>query len=451
VSDLLAARSQMAMSLAFHIIFAAIGIAMPLLMVIAEWMWLRTKEEVYFTLAKRWAKGTAILFAVGAVSGTVLSFELGLLWPGFMGYAGSIIGMPFSLEGFAFFTEAIFLGIYLYGWQRVPPRAHLLAGVAVAISGALSGIFVVIANAWMNSPTGFEIADGKPMNIDPVAAMLNPMAFSQTLHMTLAAYAATGFAVAGIHAYLLLRDKTNLFHRRALAIALVVGGVAALLQPLSGDISARAVAQHQPVKLAALEAHFKTEAGAPLRIGGIPNEETDETRYAILIPKGLSLLAFHDPDAVVKGLEQFPRDQWPNTLIVHIAFQVMVGLGTAMMLIALWGAFLWWRKRDLPDQKWFLRALVAATPAGKIAIEAGWTVTEVGRQPWIIQGVMRTSEAVTPMPGLVVPFVFFTLLYIFLAVVVVWLLLRQVAASPRVAEEVGNSSTAKRGGEISAA
>jgi cytochrome d ubiquinol oxidase subunit I len=446
MDDLLAARSQMAMSLAFHIVFAAVGIAMPLLMVIAEWKWLRTKEEVYLTLARRWAKGTAILFAVGAVSGTVLSFELGLLWPGFMGYAGAIIGMPFSLEGFAFFTEAIFLGIYLYGWQRVPPRAHLLAGVAVAVSGALSGIFVVIANAWMNSPTGFDLVDGRMTNIDPVAAMLNPMAFSQTLHMTLAAYAATGFLVAGIHAFLLLRDRSNLFHRRALAIALAVGGVAAFLQPLSGDISARAVAAHQPAKLAALEAHFKTEAGAPLRIGGIPDEEAGEVNYDVEIPKGLSLLAFHDPDAVVKGLDQFPRDQWPNTLIVHTAFQIMVGLGTSMMLIAVWGAFLWWRRKALPDQKWFLRALVAAAPAGMIAIEAGWTVTEVGRQPWIIQGVMRTSEAVTPMPGLVVPFVFFMLLYVFLAVVVVWLLLRQVAASPRVGGE-GGASAAVPGGE----
>jgi cytochrome d ubiquinol oxidase subunit I len=424
----------MAMSLSFHIIFAAIGIAMPLLMVIAEGLWLRTGEDVYLTLAKRWAKGTAILFAVGAVSGTVLSFELGLLWPRFMGYAGAIIGMPFSLEGFAFFTEAIFLGIYLYGWKLVPPRAHLLAGVAVALSGVLSGIFVVIANAWMNSPAGFELVGGQPVNINPLAAMLNPMALSQTIHMTIAAYAATGFAVAGIHAFLLRRDRSNLFHRRALAIALAVGGVAAILQPLSGDLSARAVARNQPVKLAALEAHFKTEAGAPLRIGGIPDEERGETRYAILIPKGLSLLAFHDPGATVRGLNEFPRDQWPNTLVVHTAFQLMVGLGTAMMGLALWGALLWWRKRTLPDQKWFLRALVLATPAGMIAIEAGWTVTEVGRQPWIIQGVMRTGEALTPMTGLVVPFVIFTLLYIFLAAVVVWLLLRQVAASPVIVE-----------------
>ena len=442
MDDLLAARSQMAMSLAFHIIFAAIGIAMPLLMVIAEWKWLRTREEVYLQLAKRWAKGTAILFAVGAVSGTVLSFELGLLWPGFMGYAGAIIGMPFSLEGFAFFTEAIFLGIYLYGWTRVRPRAHLLAGVIVALSGALSGIFVVIANAWMNSPTGFELVNGKPVNIDPVGAMLNAMTVSETIHMTIAAYAATGFVVAGIHAFLLLRDRTNVFHRRALAIALVVGGTAAILQPLSGDLSARYVARYQPAKLAALEGHFKTEAGASLNIGGIPDVEKGETEYAIKIPYGLSLLAFHDPHATVKGLDAFPRDQWPNTLIVHIAFQVMVGLGILMALIALWGAFLWWRNHRLPDGKWFLRSLVIATPAGILAIEAGWTVTEVGRQPWIIYGIMRTSEAVTPMPGLIVPFLLFTLLYLFLAVVVVWLLIRQVAQSP-VNVELRDS---KRGG-----
>jgi cytochrome d ubiquinol oxidase subunit I len=437
MDDLLAARSQMAMSLAFHIVFAAIGIAMPLLMVIAEWRWMRTKEEVYLTLAKRWAKGTAILFAVGAVSGTVLSFELGLLWPGFMGYAGSIIGMPFSLEGFAFFTEAIFLGIYLYGWNRVRPGAHLFAGLTVALSGALSGIFVVIANAWMNTPTGFRLVDGRPVDIDPIAAMMNPAAFSQTLHMTLAAYTATGFVVAGIHAFMLLRDPYNRFHKHALAIALAVGGVTAILQPLSGDILAKAVAQNQPVKLAALEGQFKTEAGAPLRIGGIPDAEAGVTRYAIEIPYALSILAYGDPNATVKGLNEFPADEHPPVAVVHIAFQIMVACGLVMMGVALWGAWRWWRARRKGsgawlDEKWFLRALVVAAPLGFIAIETGWVVTEVGRQPWIIHGVMRTAEAVTPMPGLVVPFITFTLLYIFLAVITVWLLLRQVAASPRV-------------------
>ena len=438
MDDLLAARSQMAMSLAFHIIFAAIGIAMPLLMIIAEWKWLRSKDEIYLTLAKRWAKGTAILFAVGAVSGTVLSFELGLLWPGFMGYAGAIIGMPFSLEGFAFFTEAIFLGIYLYGWTRVPPRAHLFAGVMVALSGAASGIFVVIANAWMNTPVGFRLVDGKPDDIDPIAAMMNPAAFPQTLHMTLAAYAATGFVVAGIHAFMLLRDPQNRFHKRALAIALAVGGVTAILQPVSGDILAKSVAKTQPVKLAAFEGHFETETGAAFRIGGIPDESAGVTRYAIEIPYALSILAYGDPNATVKGLNEFPRDQRPPVAIVHFAFQIMVACGVAMMLIVLWGALRYLMKRKAAntwlESKWFLRVLVAASPLGFIAIETGWVVTEVGRQPWIIQGVMRTSEAVTPMPGLVVPFITFTLLYILLAIVTVWLLLRQVAASPKDVE-----------------
>src|SRR6267142_2089545 len=230
MNDLIFARSQMAMSLAFHIVFAALGIGMPLLMAIAEAMYLRTKQPVYLNLCQRWAKGTAILFAVGAVSGTVLSFELGLLWPKFMENAGAIIGMPFSLEGFAFFTEAIFLGVYLYGWDRIAPRAHLLAGILVALSGALSGVFVVTANAWMNAPAGFELVNGEITKIDPIRAMLNPAAFQQVLHMLLAAYAATGFAVAGIHALLLLRQPMNAFHRRALTIGLVVGAPAALLQ-----------------------------------------------------------------------------------------------------------------------------------------------------------------------------------------------------------------------------
>ena len=437
MDDLLAARSQMAMSLAFHIVFAAIGIAMPLLMIIAEWKWLRSKDEIYLTLAQRWAKGTAILFAVGAVSGTVLSFELGLLWPRFMGYAGSIIGMPFSLEGFAFFTEAIFLGIYLYGWKRVPPKAHLFAGAMVAISGALSGIFVVIANAWMNAPTGFRLVNGQPVDIDPIAAMLNPAALPQTIHMTLAAYAATGFVVAGIHAFMLRRDPNNRFHKAALAIALLVGGVSAILQPLSGDFLAKTVAVTQPVKLAAFEGHFETEQGASFRIGGLPDEDARVTRYSIEIPYALSILAYGDPNAVVKGLNDFPADQHPPVAIVHFAFQIMVACGVAMMLIAVWGAWRFLRgrrNRTWLNSKWFLRALIAAAPLGFIGIETGWIVTEVGRQPWIIYGVMRTSEAVTPMPGLIVPFITFTLLYIFLALVTVWLLLRQVAASPREPE-----------------
>ena len=421
----------MAMSLAFHIIFAMVGIGMPLLMVLAEWRHQRTGDPVFLDLAKRWAKGTAILFAVGAVSGTVLSFELGLLWPGFMKFAGAIIGMPFSLEGFAFFTEAIFLGVYLYGWDRISPRAHLWTGVLVAVSGVLSGIFVVIANAWMNAPRGFVLRDGVAAEIDPIAAMMTPAAFPQTLHMTLAAYAATGFAVAGIHALMLRRDPGAAFHRRALQLALMMAVPAALLQPIAGDIAAKAVARLQPAKLAAMEGQFTTEHGAPLRIGGWPDQDDGVTRWSLEIPKALSLLAFGDPNAEVQGLDRVPREDWPPVAIVHVAFQVMVALGSYLALVSLWVLWDWRRARPLEGDRLLLGAIVLGAPMGFVATEAGWVVTEVGRQPWIVQGVLRTADAVTPMPGLVVPFALFTLLYVFLGVIVVYLLRRQIVSSPR--------------------
>jgi cytochrome d ubiquinol oxidase subunit I len=423
----------MAMSLAFHIIFAVMGIGMPALMVLAERRWLRTRDPVWLDLAKRWSKGTAILFAVGAVSGTVLSFELGLLWPGFMEYAGAIIGMPFSLEGFAFFTEAIFLGIYLYGWTRLSPKAHWWAGVAVAVSGVISGIFVVFANAWMNAPTGFRIVDGKPVDIDPIAAMLNPASFPQALHMTLAAFAATGVAVAGLHAWVLRRDKGSAFHRAAMHLGLLLAVPACLLQLVSGDISAKFVAKWQPAKLAAMEGHFVTQTSAPLRIGGLPDEATRTTPYSLEIPAALSVLAFGDPAAEVKGLDAFPEADWPPVAITHIAFQIMVGLGSLMAFAALWVVWCWVRKREVAESRPLLLLLTLLTPAGFIALEAGWVVTEVGRQPWIVQGVMRTADAITPMPGLVVPLVVFTLLYLFLGVIVVWLLRAQIWSTLPVA------------------
>jgi cytochrome d ubiquinol oxidase subunit I len=415
----------MAVSLAFHIVFAAIGIGMPLLMAIAEGRYLGRRDPIDLELARRWAHGTAILFAVGAVSGTVLSFELGLLWPRFMEHAGGIIGLPFSLEGFAFFTEAIFLGIYLYGWNRIPPVAHWLAGVMVALSGTLSGVFVVTVNAWMNAPTGFDVVDGRLTDIDPIAAMLNPASLHQVVHMILAAYLATAFAVAAVHAYFLRRDRTNAFHRRAFAISLAVAAVMSPLQVVSGDLISRMVARQQPAKFAAMEAHYRTEAAAPLIIGGIPDDRAMTTRYAIRIPGGLSLLAWGDVHAPVRGLDGIPRDEWPNVRIVHWAFDVMVGSGMAMLAVAAWAGWVWARRRRVPDGPWLLRAVLVAGPLGFVAIEAGWIVTEVGRQPWIIYKVMRTSEAVTPMPGLVVPFVTFTLVYVFLSVVLVYLLRRQ--------------------------
>ncbi len=271
MTNLFSARCQMGMSLAFHIVFACIGIAFPLMMVIAESLWLKTKDKIYLTLAKRWAKGAAILFAIGAVSGTILAFELGLLWPNFMRWSGSIIGLMFALEGFAFFGEAIFLGIYLYGWQRISPLFHMISGVIVAICGAASAVFVVSANAWMNTPSGFSLANGQPINIRPIEAMLNPSANAEVIHMLISAYAATAIFVAGIHAFLLLRDHNNQFHQKAFLLSVSLASIMSIAQLFAGDFMANTVAKYLPIKMAALEGQFKTESGAPLRIGGLPD------------------------------------------------------------------------------------------------------------------------------------------------------------------------------------
>ncbi len=431
MNNLLAARTLMAMSLGYHIIFAIIGMAMPLLMVLAEWRWIRTGQEVYLSIAKRWAKGTAIFFAIGAVTGTVLSFQLGLLWPRFMEWAGPIIGPAFALEGFAFFTEAIFLGIYLYGWQKVSPRAHLAAGGIVALSGIVSGVVVVMANGWMNTPTGFTLLNGRPSNIDPLAALLNPSGLLQAPHMILAAFAAAGFAVAGIHAFLLLRHQDNVFHQAAFKIALTVGCVSAILQPLSGDVLAKRVADFQPLKLAVFEGQVHTERGAPFRLGGLWNSEEEAFEYILEIPYVLSLMLHLDPQGEVKGLKDFDKENWPPIGIVRTAFQMMVFIGCIMMGLALWAAWLRFKKRDVLCSKTFLKAMVVATPIGFIATEAGWVATEVGRQPWVIVGYLKTVDAVTPMPGLTVPLIFFAGLYAFLTVIVVWLMWRHVLATPQ--------------------
>jgi cytochrome d ubiquinol oxidase subunit I len=430
MDNLLAARLQMATSLAFHIIFAVFGIGMPLMMVIAEGMWLRTGREVYLELTKRWARITAIFFAVGAVSGTVLSFELGLLWPEFMRFGGAIIGMPFSLEGFAFFTEAIFLGVYLYGWRRLSARAHWFAGLVVVLSGALSAFFVVTANSWMNSPAGFKVVNASPAEIDPIAAMFNAGWTSQTTHMILAAYLAVGAVIAGVHAWMLRRHPGSEFHRKALGLGLAVGVVAAVLQPLSGDFSARYVANNQKAKFAALEGQFKTEHHAPLRIGGWPDPDAGQTRYALEIPGGLSFLAYKDFNAEVTGLDAVPQEDRPDPRIVHPAFQLMVASGMLLLLVMVWAILAAWRRRGISEYPPLLLALAGVAPLGFLAIEAGWVVTEVGRQPWAIAGVMRTSEAVTRMPNLVVPFAVSTLLYLLLAAIVVMLLVRQLGETP---------------------
>ena len=428
MEDLLAARLQIAVSLGFHIIFACIGMSMPFLMAVAEWKYNRTGDKVYLDLTKAWSKGVAIFFATGAVSGTVLSFELGLLWPKFMDHAGPIIGMPFSLEGTAFFLEAIALGLYLYGWNRVNKWAHWIFGLIVGVSGVASGIFVVSANSWMNSPTGFDWVDGKAINVDPVAAMFNPAWLSQAHHMILAAFVATAFAVAGIHAFLLIRNPGHELHKRALKIAMMFAAVFALLQPISGDLSAKFVARNQPLKLAAMEGLFKTTTNAPLTIGGIPDMKEKKMNFGIEIPGGLSFLAFEDFNAEVKGLDAFPEDEWPPVPIVHISFQIMVGIGSILAMIGVLYLYFLFRKKNQMFNKWYLKLLFLCTPLGFIAVEAGWFVTEVGRQPWIIYGIMKTKDSLTSMPGLTYTLILYTVLYLILSFIVAWLMYRQIKA-----------------------
>lgn len=430
MDDFIAARSQMAMSLGFHIVFACIGMIMPFFMAVSHYKYLKTGNHTYRNITKAWSKGVAIFFATGAVSGTMLSFELGLLWPRFMLHAGPIFGMPFSLEGTAFFIEAIALGFYLYGWGRFNKWFHWITGVIVGVSGLLSGILVVAANAWMNSPSGFDYVNGQYLNIDPIAAMFNKAWFSQSLHMILAATAATGFAVAGVHALMVLRKKNVEFHTKAFRIAAVFGCMAALLQPISGDHSAKDVAKRQPAKLAAMEAHFTTETSAPLIIGGIPDEKTGTVKYDLEIPGGLSFLAFGNFHAPVKGLNDIEQEDRPPVTIMHFAFQTMVAMGMFMCLVSVLYFWALWRKRSWLGQRWLLQLFVLCIPLGYLAVEAGWTVTEVGRQPWIMYGIMRTRDAVTPMPGVAYTFYVFTSIYLSLSLIVAFLLYRQVKMVP---------------------
>lgn len=446
MSDLLAARCQMALSLGFHILFAVAGMAMPLFMVIAEVLYLRTGKAVYYELARRWAKGTAILFAVGAVSGTVLSFELGLLWPTFMRHAGPLIGMPFSLEGFAFFLEGIFLGLYLYGWDRLAPKLHVLSGVVIALSGLAGGIFVVAVNSWMNTPAGFKAirvpqADGtlgwQLVELDLWRAFFNPAFPTQAVHMALAAYTSVAFAVLGIHAWRLRQHPASEFHRAAVKVTLAVALVVTPLQALSGDFAAKHLAHAQPAKLAAAEALFETQTRAPLSVGGFVDGDSERLVGALEIPGLLSVLAKGSLDAQVTGLDDIPREHRPPVNVVHLAFDLMVGCGSALLGWLALAAFVSLRARsfaaflrqDSKLARLVVRSAVWVAPLGLVATEAGWVVTEVGRQPWIIHGVMLTSEAVTPMPGLVVPFIAFGLLYAFLGVIVVILLKAHVFAS----------------------
>lgn len=430
MGDLLAARAQMGTSLAFHIIFSVLGVGLPLLLCIAEGLALKTKNPTWMLLTRRWAKAAAILFAIGAVSGTILSFELGLLWPTYINFAGRVVGLPFMLEGFAFFLEAIFLGLYLYGWDQLSPRAHWFCSFPIWISGLASAWFIVSANSWMNTPAGFVFKNGQVVDIRPFQAIFNPSTPYETVHMILASYVATGFAVAAVYGWAMLRGKRDDYHRKGLMLGMLMAVVAVPLQIVSGDFNARFLANYQPTKFAAMEAVFKTQDGAPITVGGLVDPSTGEVRYALEIPKGLSLLAYTNPDAKVKGLDQYAREDWPNVPLVHLSFDGMVSSGFFMLFIA----FVYWllfflRRRKAPEHKLLLWGIVVSGFLGFLAVELGWMVTELGRQPWTIYGFLRTRDAVTTAPWLNVSFLAFTCIYILLGAALVWLLLR-VARTP---------------------
>ncbi|MCP2165560.1 cytochrome ubiquinol oxidase subunit I [Goodfellowiella coeruleoviolacea] len=431
-ADLVAARTQMGFSLGWHIVIACFGVGMPAITVLAEWRAIRTGDGVHELLAHRWAKAMGVLFAVGAVSGTILSFEMGVLWPGLMETYGQVIGLPFTLEGFAFFIEAIFVGIYLYSWDRLSPRAHLLTGLPVCVAGVASAFFVVTANAWMNQPRGFDLDNGTLIQVSPWAAMFNPATPPQTVHMVLAAFMVTGFGMAAVYAVGLLRGRRDRYHRVGFLLPFTVAAVVTPVQIGVGDWAAKFLATNQPVKLAAIEGVRQTGTHVPLHLGGVYQD--GELRYALEIPSGLSILAHWDPAALIHGLAEVPPDQRPPVNVVHWAFQVMVVIGFGLLLLGLWLLLAWWRRhREPPRSRLFWYACVLAGIAAPVAVEAGWITTEVGRQPWIVWGHLRTADAVTPVPNLSVGLAVVVVVYAVLTAATVYVL-RRLARAPQEAD-----------------
>jgi cytochrome d ubiquinol oxidase subunit I len=425
---LLEARQMQALSFAVHIPLVCFGIAFPAMVLFVEWLYRRTGDEVYYTLARRWTRIMVALFAVGVITGTILSFEMGLLWPQFTATFGSVFGLGFAIEGFSFFMEAIFIGIYVYGWDRLSPRAHFWSGVPIVITGFTGSWMVIAVNAWMNHPGGFRLVDGKVVDVAPWKALFgNSYLWHELIHMYVAGYIVMGFVVAGAYAVGRLRGRWGRYERVALAIPLTVAALAAPVQLLVGDWAAREVAAKQPVKLATLEGLPKTERGAPIHILGWYAD--GEIRYGIQIPKALSFLAFHDFNARVQGLDATPPDDRPPVNVVRVAFQTMVGIGTLLALLGLVFLLVRWRRGRLPDSPWFYRALALAGPLSVVALIAGWVTTEVGRQPWVVYRVMRTGEAVTGANGIPVGYAVLALVYALVAVGVYWIL-RRLASLP---------------------
>ncbi|MFL6101578.1 MAG: cytochrome ubiquinol oxidase subunit I [Actinomycetales bacterium] len=395
---LLPAREQMALSLGWHIILACFGVAFPTMIFVLHRRGIVHDDPVALDLARRWAKVSAVLFAIGAVSGTVLSFEMGLLWPGLMGRFGDVLGLPFAFEGISFFVEAIFLGIYLYGWDRMPPRRHVLMLVPMGLSGIVGSFCVVSVNAWMNEPTGFRIVNGVVADVNPWRAMFNDGVWLQFAHMWVGAFLLVGFVVAAVYATGMLRGRYDAYHRLGFTVPFVFASVAALVQPFVGHVLGLQAGGRQPSKLAAMELALTTESPSPERLGGVVYD--GRIHWALSIPRLGSILAENSWSKPVQGMDTIPVQDRPPINITHLAFQTMVGIGLLLASVVLVFWFLRWRGRDLLPYKWFQRFSVVAGPLSVIALEAGWVTTEVGRQPWTVWQVLRTTDAASTNAGL---------------------------------------------------
>lgn len=422
------AAQMQALSFTVHIPLVCFGIALPSMIVFLEWLYLRSGEEVYRTIARRWTRIMAALFAVGVITGTILSFEMGMLWPGFMSTFGGVFGLGFAIEGFSFFLEAIFIGIYVYGWERLSPRAHLLSGIPIVIAGFTGSLMVISVNAWMQHPSGFKLRHGHVIDVHPLAALFgNSFLWNEMIHMYLAAYIVTGFLLATPYAIDRLRGRWTRYERTACAIPLTIAAVVSPVQILIGDWAARDVATEQPTKLAAMEGLAKTTRGASEHLLGWYVK--GQIKFGIGIPDMLSILAFHNPNAKVEGLDAVPISQRPPINIVRVCFQLMVVLGTGFAAFGVLFLFLRWRQRIMPTNPWFHLLVAIAGPASVVALIAGWMVTEIGRQPWVVYRVMTTAEAVTRARGVPVGYGLLAAAYLLVAIGVVWVL-RRLARAP---------------------
>jgi cytochrome bd ubiquinol oxidase subunit I len=434
-ADLGAARSQMAFTLGFHIILACIGVAFPAIILIANYMGLRRDDAVALGLAQRWSKVAGVTFVVGAITGTVLSFEMGLLWPEFMRRFGDVFGLPFALEGIFFFTEAIFIAIYIYGWRHLSGWLHFWTGVPVVIAGLGGAWSVVAANSWMNQPDGFKLAsDGTVTDVNALDAFFNGAVAYEAPHMILAAYIVTGFLVASVYAVGMLRGRRDRHHRLGLLIPFTVAAIATPIQFAVGDTAARSIAKDQPVKFAAMECVQKTDTHVTEYIGG--RCTSDGVKGGIGIPGLDSWLVGFSTDTKVIGLDSVPpEDRPPANTLLHWAFDAMVGICSALIALGAWLGIAWWRRRDIPKTRWFLRATAVSGLAAIVALECGWIVTEVGRQPWIVYEVMRTEDAVTEADGVWVSLGVVLIVYAALGIATI-MVLRAMARRWRAADEV---------------